>query len=323
MPHCIVGTALHRWKRLFPSESACYTLCMKMQLHVFVGFICLSLAAACGDDGGSSTMDSSMADTSVNDPSYKYVASQVRIGELMQSGENTIAPGFNLDGFTDNPCDDAIKDHVSPPPDNDPGVDNQLITIAEEVKGFNADLDFDALLQGGLMSGKIAILIEIAADDLTEGPAKVTFYTGDFNNAVEWSGMALEPGQEFTKRMTVTSATGTITNSRLEVEASSLPISFPAETASTGSVTLNFSPVRARFTVSQAALSDGFIGGAINSQEVIDEVMKFEANFAASIDRAFVESAVLPKSDMEPAAGGEGCEAISAGLYVTGTSANF
>ncbi len=295
-----------------------------MKLHVFLGFLCLALVSACGDDSSGSVTDSGTDDSSVTGTSYKYLASQIRIGEVMQSGDNSIAPGFNLDGFTDNPCNDAIVDHVSPPPDNEPGVDNQLITIAKEISDLNSELDLDALLQSGTLAGTVGILVEVVAEDLTNGPATVKFHLGQFDGEVQTSGDALSPGQKLTVTQTITSANGTITNGRLEVGADSLPLSFPAETAKSGMINLTIEPVKARFTISETALTNGFIGGGLNTQAVIDEVMEFEAILTeAGFDRATIESAVEPKSDIEPAADGQSCEAISAGLYIEGVTADF
>lgn len=301
---------------------------MKMRFHLFVGFICLTFAVACGDDGGNTnpgTDGSVEPETSVEGTTYKYVVSQLRIGELMASGNETfpfIAPGFNLDNQPDNACGNVAEDHISPSPDNEEGVDNKLISVAADVKNINAEMDFEQLIQDGLSMGDLVIAVEVTAEDLVSGPASVSFYTGTFDGDVQWTGNALAAGQDLTTNTKITTATGTISNGRLEVSLESLPVKFPAETAEGGEVSLTIGSAKARFNISESALTDGFIGGALNTEAVITEIMKFESSFPEGVDEAFVRSALTGVPDLEPDNSSE-CQAISAGLYVSGTTANF
>jgi hypothetical protein len=229
-------------------------------------------------------------------------------------------PGFDVDGVVSDGSDAGScfkKDFVSP--GGETGIDNQLALFVPELEKLLGDA-VDGLVQGAINNGNLLILLDVesAAGLRNDECVDLTVQLGKGKPTLGTDGV-IEAYQTFdldTEGEVSHAQSGTIDNGVLSIGPFELAIPIAIFDVS---FTLHLHHARFRFTVDaeDGTLKEGFVGGGIVPQEVLDGV-KDGAGVAQYLP---VLSLVLHQSaDLEPDAEGT-CQQISAALKITAVEA--
>ena len=96
-----------------------------------------------------------------------FLISALRVGQADPAGDPTIVPGANLDDLVSTDVDPEgcfHADFTGPPPDDEPGVDNQLGPV---LGGLGDSFDVDGGWRDAILRGDLLLLLRIRADDTT------------------------------------------------------------------------------------------------------------------------------------------------------------
>ncbi|MEM9193126.1 MAG: hypothetical protein AAGF12_28390 [Myxococcota bacterium] len=296
----------------------------------------LALAVGCGDDDGGGdtpeggTPDATGGDTpdadTGPDTTYFFVADTVAVAEAMM-GNAMIVGGFNLDdavtasGDTTTGC--GKMDFTSPPPDNEPGVDNQLGPI---LAGLPGDLNVAGALRDTVNEGDLLLLFEVSGVNGTNFDPNVTvdIFLGTLTEGTMMpmlAGDRLAPGQTFDINASVgdqangtplASVQGQIREGRLQAGPADIPIDITLGDI-TVTLAIRTAQIRVSFNAAVDSGTSGIIGGALRNMELVD-------NLAAIPDlegnEALVMGILQSQADLEPGDDGR-CGAVSIGLEFT------
>ncbi|MCS6797874.1 MAG: hypothetical protein NZ898_05005 [Myxococcota bacterium] len=321
---------------------------MKVRSLAWIVALTSMFAAACGggDDGGGGGggRDGGGGSDPPGGPTYFWVVNELNVAGANEMG---IAPGFNLDGRVSDESDAQgcnKPDYTSPPPDNEPGVDNQLGPILDALGGMGVDVGMEA--QMAMAEGNLVVLVEATdVDDLRNDrsvglsllvAARKACMTGDADCTPTWTcDMAdrecrppldsmgrIRAGGTFdvsrasymADGMTpLVSVTGSIVNGRFRGGPIDLMLTLPVRGAE---LTLRIRRAQVRFNPSMTAATQGVIGGSLN----IDETVMAIRSVSTEIPESLVRSVLEGNADLDPNAEGE-CESISLGMTFAGVNA--
>jgi hypothetical protein len=296
---------------------------------------------ACGDDGmvsdaGSDTImtvDSSPMDTAVPElceggSEYFFVASVLNVGQADPTGDPNIVPGFNLDGLVSDGTDAESclhTDFTSPPPDNEPGVDNQLGPILDAV---GSSLDIGGTIAENILEGSVLILMEVEHVDSTmnDGCVTLNLYLGqmpagvampvdsdgdgiiDANQTFDIDPASLVAGEP------LISVQGQIVNGRLSAGPVDIELNLPVSGAT---LNLNIRTAQVRLSFAGDNITAGVIGGGLNIVETVETIVAIDPD---AIPESLATSVLEAQADLE--IDDEGfCTAVSIGLVFEGVPA--
>jgi hypothetical protein len=232
------------------------------------------------------------------------------IGVADPTGDPNIVPGMNLDGFVSDGVDPEgclHMDFTSPPPDNEPGVDNQLGPIFAAV-GSSLDFDF----RSAIASGEWLILLS-----LEDGPAGrvISLYRGTTLDGERplLDGGRLAPGQPFRVRERLGQLVPEPGGAR--TRAGPENIVFPFSPRSTSSI--RFPHARLYGNFRPDGVRQGVLGGAYLVDQAVDELVALDPDV---IPRALARSVLQAQADLDPTPSGE-CATVSAAYTFTAVPA--
>jgi len=297
-----------------------------------------TMLGGCGDDGGGTDTsitvdgggDTAPSDMCMTGDALFYAASVLDVGQADPTGDPSIVPGFNLDGIVSDGTDTEgclHTDFTSPPPDNEPGVDNQLGPILSAV---GSSLDVSGQLAENVLDGTLLILFEVlnVDDSMNDGCVTLNLYlgqlTGGAMTAVDADGDGIiDGGQTFDLNpeslgpgeAPLVSVQGQIVNGRLSAGPIDIMLNLPIE----GGLLLNIRNAQVRMTFAGDNITSGVIGGALNVEETVTTIVAIDPD---TIPEALARSVLNAQADLEPDdAMGGACTAVSVGLTFEGVPA--
>lgn len=279
--------------------------------------LCLRQAGQCEAGGG----EGGMAQT--------YVMSVLNIGQAAPDGDQSVVPGFNLDGRVSDMLDEYgcfHEDFTSPPPDSEQGVDNQLGPILASV---GSSLDIEGTISTNIAEGDLLILVTVEGiDDYTNDPCvTVNLELGTMEGTGATMPMLgadglLSPGQTINvdqRSVGLVSTEGEIVNGRLRAGPVDVELNLPIMGMS---LTLNIRQALLRFDISADAISNGLLGGALGVEETVTAIVSVAPE---DIPESLARSILEGQADLQPAYDAElmglACEAVSVGLVYDGVPA--
>jgi hypothetical protein len=305
-----------------------------------------------GDDGPSGDADGGTTDAGPVDarpddppggPSYFYAINALDIARPTPEG---IAAGFNLDSRVSDDTDESTcfhADFTSPPPDNEPGIDNQLGPIIDAVGG---SFDVAGSVRDAIAAGDLIILVELTdVDDLTNDPLvglslllaarKTCMADADCTTSWTCDTMAMEcrppvdammvitPGGTFDVATTSYMADGTtplihidgaIVSGRFRGGPLDINLVLPVMGTE---LALNIRTAQVRFNPTATVLTNGVIGGALDVEETVTALVAVAPD---TIPESLARSVLSAQADLEIDAEGA-CQSVSIGLTVSGVTA--
>jgi hypothetical protein len=301
--------------------------------------VCSGTAACTDPDPIPHEAPQTMEDTTVT-----YVVSLI---DLPQAGADPDGPGpgrssaagFNLDnldsgeGSSDaETCEGYARDFVALAPDtNHVGVDNALESLVSTIEGFldastcpgmTQDGCLGATLQSQITDGSLILLMQVSGinDFGYDSEVQLQLVLGEVPGGgapMIGSDGRLSPDQAFGRVMDLgTPVSGDIFGGRLRAHTPTLTI-----TVDTGGfmLPLMISNAEVRFTITEAALTNGVIGGYLTTESIIEAASMIMPGIEDTV-RAVVEGlADISPSAVDP----QLCEAVSVGLTFGATTASI
>lgn len=279
------------------------------------------------EDGGDGDagVDSGPVDAGpLTGESYLYVLDRLDVGAPEPGGDSTIVPGFDLDG-QDNRVMLAlescrVRDLTSPPPDDEGGVDNALgpILAANEEQFF-----LRQNLAVSVQAGTLLVLAEVRGVDdfVNDDRVELDILFGVLPEGVampqlEVSGRFV-PGQTFDidarSLEPVVTLPGRIVDGRLQAGPGALSLTVPVGEQL---ITLGLDRVRIRFDITETSLARGVVGGALNVNETIEELVGIDG-----IDEGAVRAFLPLVADLDRDAEAGRCTSVSIALVFDGATA--
>ena len=257
-----------------------------------------------------------------------FVLSVLEVGEADPAGDPNIVPGFDVDMHNTTSMSDPIGcgfiDFTSPPPDDIPGVDNQLGPILAGVAGT---VDIPGAIRSNIMTGALIVLVEVTGIDsfTSDDSVQVNIYRGVLRPGVTApmlgaSGL-LAPGQTFdidarTVRADgapATSTPGRIVGGRLRAGPTGISLDLDVMAMP---FRLDIGNAQLRFNVAPTSgIDTGVLGGALQVTDVVTTVAMYAPDLEMTI-----RTILSGQADLEADATGV-CKAISIGLTFEGVSA--
>jgi len=255
------------------------------------------------------------------------------VGMVDPEGDPDVVSGTNVDDvITAADADPSIctnkKDFKSPPPDNESGVDNQFGQIISSLSATGS-FDVSANIESSIAAGALLVLLQVDGvdDPVTDPHIEVSAFSGVLPTGVAMptldSDRRLAPGQTFdidAASLTATGAPkiimkGSIDLGRVRARADALPLFIALGPGIT--LRLNIRPGDVRFTLGEAGLSDGVIGGGLKIDEVVEG---FDALMVEGISGDLLEAVLMGAADLEPDSDGF-CGSVSTGFLFEGVPA--
>lgn len=279
--------------------------------------LCLRQAGECEAGGGTGGM------------AQTYVLSVLNIGQAAPDGDQSVVPGFNLDGRVSDSMDEYgcfHEDFTSPPPDSEQGVDNQLGPILASV---GSSLDIEGTISTNIAEGDLLILVNVEGiDDYTNDPCvTVNLELGTMEGTGATMPMLgedglLAPGQTINvdqRSVGLVSTQGEIVDGRLRAGPVDVELNLPIMGMS---LTLNIRQALLRFDASADAISNGLLGGALGVEETVTAIVSVAPE---DIPESLARSILEGQADLQPTYDAElmglACEAVSVGLVYDGVPA--
>ena len=282
--------------------------------------VAASLAGfGCGGDD-----DPGVEDGPPMDP-VTYVMGYLNIAQADPSGDPNIVAGFNLDGkVSTDDTDQTVcykMDYTSPPPDNEPGVDNQLGPILASV---GSSLDIEGTIAENIMDGSLLILMTVSGVHDYENDPNITVElelgtlegTGATMPMVDAMGN-LSAGQTINVNMVsvgLVELPGSIVNGRLRAGPADLTLNLPIMGSN---LMLNIRQAQVRFDISETSIDDGVLGGELNVDETVTAIVQVAPD---SIPESLARSILEGQADLQYDAAADMCNAVSVGLIFSGPS---
>lgn len=245
--------------------------------------------------------------------SHVNVLKKMRFTSLIEPG---VALGFDLDGKTtpegaSESCGHGDLKGVA----GEEGIDNQLAKIWSTLEPL-VGTQVDALLQGAINEGRVLIMMELTDVDDLQNDEQVTLnvYRGLLDPEVGTFG-TIAPDQTF--ELDYDKPVSTVEDVRIvdgTLEAGPVVLQIPVAILDLDIVAeLHFG--RVRLQIGDDGMMTGYIGGALNLEEVIGALLDTGAEAETRLVQPIFES----NADMEPVDGV--CTFISIGMTVEGTRA--
>jgi hypothetical protein len=259
---------------------------------------------------------------------YFFVTSLLDIAQA-SAATPTIVAGFNIDGRVSDTTDamGCFKaDYMSPPPDSETGVDNQLGPI---VAGLGSGFDISGSIASAIAAGDLLILFEVeGVDDPMDDPEiGLSMYYGQLPVGVSMPMTGpdgrLAPGQTFDidprsydaagrRRIYVP---GSIVGGRLRAG----PVRIFLDLGLVGggiALDLRETHLRANLAADGATFSTGVLGASLD----VDETAAMLA-VAIGFDVTIVRSVLASQSDLDASPDGRTCASLSAGMVFEAVAA--
>lgn len=271
-------------------------------------------------------------DPSTPGVTYFFVVAQLEVAQA-DAANPEIVSGFNLDGAVtaggDTTTGCGKMDFISPPPDNEPGVDNQLGPILSNLPG---DLDVNASIAESVRNGELVLLVELVDvnDLLNDESVTVNIYVGTLPVGVTTpmlNGTQLAAGQTFDLDATagsqasgapLGSAPGAIVDGRLRAGSTDIPLSL-GETALPITLSVRGAQIAATLEATGTTGTQGIIGGRVLNTETVAalaEIPDLEGN------EALIEGVLRSQADLDPDPSmGGACTSVSLALELELVSA--
>jgi len=263
--------------------------------------------------------------------SHFYVVNLLSIAAPVGDVMPLMSAGFNVDGDEVAACNMHIvgesTEFTGQAPDNGTGIDNAL-------GGQLASLANDGI-QGSVDDGSVLLLVEVrGVDNMTnDSCVGVNFYlgvlpTGVAMPMVDGEGhLAADQTFDLSDQSFIDGLTGTMPRIKFgsakivagRVQAG--PSDFPLQLNLLGAeLSLTIRDAQLRFNISETGISAGVLGGALNTQEVIDTVNGIPSlmMYAEIVADVLTMSADIDES-MPPSL--DSCEAGSISLQLDGVHA--
>jgi hypothetical protein len=233
----------------------------------------------------------------------------------------TRAYGFDIDhsigGIPSLPCTGIATDFVSPITGAS-GVDNQWINLLPVVGMMVGADGANGGLRDQIQTGALLIVFQVGDVDSYANDASVSLRTVlarvPMGSTLRLDGAGLAPDQALETLVDLGSASGAITDGRLEADiASALPMfGFGLPGAP---VSLRDGHLGGR--ISPSALSQVELGGYVS----VDEVATWMSGFIGGVDVATVQALTNADAQPDPADAGGHCMGISAGVELEAVGA--
>jgi hypothetical protein len=274
-----------------------------------------------GTSGDTSTaMDSSAADAVVMDsgtvdtaiPDAGPVTGQYVVDflDIAREGAVGVVAGMNIDGRNSDASDAAgcfHPDFMSPAPDSEIGVDNQLGPLVDAL-GSSFTVDFAPYIA----AGDLIILAQVSGSGST---VNIELFQGEVpgGGAPVLSGGRLAPGQTFDVVTSIGVLTGAETGGRTRVgpQDTTLPI-IP------GAAPIDVYRTEIYGTVTSAGIADGVVGGGARTSDASSTLAMLDPTLPIAIINAVLDG----QADLAPDSSGN-CQQLSAGLVYTAVPATF
>lgn len=233
---------------------------------------------------------------------------------------NDIAAGFDLDGRVSDGNDSLScgkADFTSP--DGVKGIDNRLAALIPVVKEQVGDA-VDGLVQGAIDDGELVILTEIenVDDMMNDSCVNVGVTIGQKKRPSLGTDGVIEAYQTFDPDPTVArsyTAKATIKDGVLSTGA--FPLAVPIAIFDV-SFTIHMENARLRFSIDDEGKTHGYLGGAMEPQEILDGVSE-----GAGVNQYLPAIKVAMEANTDLAFNDDTgkCERLSGALEFTGTPA--
>ncbi len=273
-----------------------------------------------GSDLGAPPSDTAAApppyfdgDLYVLENSRVNVVRKMRFTSLLEPGR---AQGFDLDGKNSPAGEEASCGHGDLlGPNGETGVDNQLAKIWSDLAPL-VGTQVDALLQGAINEGRVLIMLElVGVDDLRNDPSvTLNVYRGLADPDLGTFGL-ISPDQTFA--LDYAKPVSTVENVAIVdgvLEAGPVTLQIPIAILDLDIVAeLYFG--RAHLELAEDGTFSGYLGGALNLDEVITALLETGASAETELVKPLFEA----NADMERVDGV--CTFFSMGITVEGTRA--
>lgn len=272
---------------------------------------------AAGSDGGS-----------VSSETRFFVISVLEAGEADPLGDPDIVAGFDVDSHVTTSFSDPVGcgfvDFTSPPPDDLPGVDNQLGPI---LSGLAGTVDLPTAIRDNIRTGVLILLAEVTGIDsfTNDDTVRVNIYRGLLPSGVTAPMLGadglLASGQTFdvdsrsvlADGSAMATTLGRIVGGRLQ--AGPTGIALDLEVMATP-FHLDIGSSQLRFNVTPSGgIDTGVLGGSMQVADLVTTV----AGFAPDLEST-IRTILSGQADLEADSSGV-CKAISIGLTFEGVPA--
>jgi hypothetical protein len=255
-------------------------------------------------------MDSATVDTAIPDAGPVTGQYVVDFLDIAREGTVGVIAGMNIDG-RDSDASDALgcfhPDFMSPAPDSETGVDNQLGPLVDSL-GSSFTVDFAPYIA----SGDLIILAQVSGSGST---VNIELLQGEVpgGGAPVLSGGRLAPGQTFDVVASIATFTGSESGGRTRVgpRDASLPL-IP------GAAPIVVYGAEVYGTVSATGIADGIVGGGARTSDAASTLAMLDPTLPIALITAILEG----QADLAPDSAGN-CEQLSAGLVYTAVPATF
>jgi hypothetical protein len=253
-----------------------------------------------------------------------YAVNVLDLGAPVPGGDETIVPGFDLDGMISDRSDPETcrhADRTSPPPDMEMGVDNELgPLLASQEMMFMVR----ANMRNSLAEGRLIVLLEVSdVHDWDNDPWVVVdvmfglLPVGSLAPMLDAMGR-VAPGQTFDVDVRsleadmVTPAIrldgAEIIGGRLRTGVGDFGIGIPYDMDT--NIMLDIKRARLRADVTETRMTRGVIGGALQVEPTVAAIVAADPKrFDEGLIRLVLESA----ADLDRDAAGE-CTSVSIGM---------
>ncbi len=259
---------------------------------------------------------------------YLYVVSRMDLGFADPEGDPTVVPGFDVDGRVSDASDQIgcrKRDYTSPPPESEPGVDNQLGPILAQLED---SYHIRQNMTENVQSGDLLVLLRVrGVDDLDEDdrievdalvgllPAGVTVPALDGMGRID-AGQTFDldaaalAEDEMTALVTLR---GRIEGGRLRAGPGDFTMSLPLSDTRVAFEAKNAQVV---FDITETSLAGGVMGGQLDVDGTV-AAMEGVEGFDASAARLVLEA----NADLDHDEAAHECRAISIALVFDGAGA--
>jgi hypothetical protein len=245
---------------------------------------------------------------------HTLVIDSLRIAEPDPTGDPSIIAGFDLDDRVSDDYDESSclhADRTSPPPESEPGVDNQLGPLLGSLMGFfGDDMDFTPLIT----RGALLIVIEARRDeDVVQLDLYAAVTPGRRAPELDAAGR-LAPDQELELVRQLARLEGAVDDTfDVGPGTADLPVlaSIPA--------TVRMRPARARLRALDDGTAEGVIGGGVFVEDATALAVTKDPE---SIPGALARSVSRAQADLERDGSGN-CTHISGAWAFTAVPARI
>jgi len=279
-----------------------------------LGLFCVGAISCGGDDGGGDPI------TMCEPTGDSHLAVLRTIAFILEEPEG-VAEGFNLDGVVSDgsEAETCMKADLMSP-SGEPGIDNSLASLWADLQMLSPDLvAVDSLIQGAIDDGQLLLLMEIEGvdDAMNDDCVNITIRRGTGMPMLGTDGL-ITSGQTFdvdTSAPTSMVAAATIVDG--VVEGGPFELQLPVRVFDLEFV-MTVSDARLRFTLGADGSMNGFFGGAVTWQQIVDAIE--DRDDIPNSTKSLVRNQLMANADLNPDGSGN-CQQITAGMTFQGVSA--